>query len=212
MKLFGRAGLYVVTSSPASRGRSTEEIAEAVLASGVRLLQVREKEMTARELTDLSRRIRKMTRRSGALLIVNDRLDAALAAEADGVHLGTDDLPVKEARRLAPDLVIGASTHSVDEAVRAQEDGASYVNIGPLFPTATKEYAGRCLGMEGLREISSHVKIPFTVMGGIRKEHVPSLLAAGARTIAVVSAVTAAPDPAAAAAELLEEIRRQSGG
>jgi thiamine-phosphate pyrophosphorylase len=135
-------------------------------------------------------------------MIMNDRLDVALAVEADGVHLGQEDFPVEEARRMAPGLIIGASTHSIDEAVDAQREGASYVNIGPLFPTSTKEWTSEFLGLEGLARIAAHVQVPFTVMGGIKKAHIPDLVRAGARTIAVVTAVTAAPDPGTAAREL----------
>jgi thiamine-phosphate diphosphorylase len=134
-------------------------------------------------------------------------VDVALAVEADGVHLGLEDFPIAAARRLGPDLIIGASTHSRAEAEAAQAAGASYVNIGPLFPTKTKAWGEAFLGLEGLRDVKSAVRIPFTVMGGIKREHIPALVAEGARTIALVTAVTAAPDPEAAARDLLAAIR-----
>ncbi len=207
MQRFRNAGLYLVTSSEHSAGRSTETIVQSSLEAGVRLVQLREKTMSVRHLTELAQRLRTMTDRYDALLIINDRVDIALAVGADGVHLGTDDLPLAAARRLGPDLIVGASSHNVTEAVAAQRDGASYVNIGPLFPTGTKSWNDEFLGTEGLRRIAPLVNIPFTVMGGIKDRHIPDLLAAGARTIAVVTAVTAAPDPGAAAAALLEKIR-----
>jgi len=123
------------------------------------------------------------------------------------VHLGQDDLPIRDARRLAPDLIIGASSHSIEDAGRAQENGASYVNIGPLFPTGTKRWDRDFLGMEGLKEIAGVLTVPFTVMGGIKLEHISGLLKVGARTIAVVTAVTGAEHPGAAARELLETIQ-----
>jgi len=210
LQRFGRAGLYLVTSRLLSRGRTTPEIVRAALAAGVRLIQLREKELCARDLVALGREIRRMTADAGALLIVNDRVDAALEIRADGVHLGQEDLPVAAARRLAPDLIIGASTHSAEEAHAAVEAGASYVNIGPLFPTRSKEWGGTFLGIDGLRRIAGSLSIPFTVMGGIRKEHIPDLVAAGARTVAVVTAVTAADDPQRAAAELLASIASEA--
>jgi thiamine-phosphate pyrophosphorylase len=204
MRRFAVAGLYLVTSEPLSAGRTTIAVVEAALEAGVRLIQLREKEMPVRRFAELAVRVRELTLACGALLIVNDRLDVAMSVNADGVHLGQDDFPIPAARRLAPDLILGASTHSIAEALKAQEEGASYVNIGPLFPTNTKNWRGRFLGFEGLREISAVVRIPFTVMGGIKREHGPGLVAAGARTIAVVTEVTAAPDVKAAAREILD--------
>jgi len=206
MRRFTAAGLYLVTSAFVTRGRSTESIVESALKGGVRLVQLREKELSSRELTELARRIKRLTDDHGALLLINDRLDVALAVGADGVHLGQDDVPVEDARRLAPDLIIGASSHSVEEAVAAEGQGASYVNIGPLFATGTKAWTREFLGQEGLKEISGHLKGPFTVMGGIKAQHLPDLVKNGARTIAVVTAVTAADDPERAARELLKTI------
>ncbi len=210
MARFRAAGLYLVTSGPLSAGRSTETIVRAALDGGARLIQLREKELSARALTALAQRVRALTAAVGALLLINDRLDVALAAGADGVHLGQDDLPIADARRLAPDLILGASTHDIAEVRAAEAAGASYVNIGPLFPTGTKRWTGAFLGIEGLRRIAPHVNLPFTVMGGIKQAHIPELLCAGAQTIAVVTAITAAADPRAAAAALLAEIRKRN--
>lgn len=212
MTRFCRAGLYLVTSEPLSRGRATVDIVKAALAGGVRLIQLREKEMTVAELTSLARRARQLTAEAGALLIINDRIDIALAAGADGVHLGQTDFPVSDARRLAPDLIIGASTHSVSEARAAQLAGASYINIGPIFPTRTKAWTGDFLGMEKLKRIARAVTVPYTVMGGIKKRHIPEVLRAGARTIALVTAVTAADDPEQAARELVSMIHDALNG
>jgi len=179
----------------------------AALEAGIRLVQLREKELPLNKLLPLGRTIRQMTAEVDALLIVNDRIDVAMACGADGVHLGQDDFPVPEARRLAPDMIIGASSHCVAEAVAAQEQGASYVNIGPLFPTRTKMWEGEFLGLDGLAGISPLLRVPFTVMGGIKKEHVGDLVRAGARTLAVVTAITAADDPGGAARDLLDAVR-----
>lgn len=203
MQKFTGAGVYLVTSGSMSAGRSTGEIIRAALCAGVRLIQLREKQLPVEQFARLAVEARKMTADAGALLIINDNLDVARDAGADGVHLGQDDFPVKEARRLEPDMIIGASTHSVEEALWAQEDGVSYINIGPMFPTTTKKWDAGFLGMDGLLKISAAIKIPFTVMGGIKKKHVPALRAAGVRTIAVVTEITAAEDPAKAARELL---------
>ncbi len=152
---------------------------------------MREKDISGRELFELARDVRAMTSDAGALLIINDGLDVAMGVGADGVHLGQDDFPVAEARKLAPGMIIGSSSHGIAEALKAESDGASYVNIGPLFTTGTKEWTKDYLGIAGIEEISPVLKeVPFTVMGGIKKNHIPDLLEAGARTIAVVTAVT----------------------
>ncbi|MBI2438571.1 MAG: thiamine phosphate synthase [Lentisphaerae bacterium] len=203
LRQFQQAGLYLVTSQALSRGRGTGKIVEAALAGGVRLVQLREKEMPLNDFFRLAEQVRAQTAEAGAVLIINDHLDVALAVGADGVHLGATDFPIAPARRLAPDLIIGASTHSAAEALLAVRAGASYINIGPLFPTQTKTWEGEFLGLAGLKEIAPLVKIPWTVMGGIKREHIPALVKAGARTIAVVTAITAADDPEQAARELL---------
>ena len=207
---FRDAGLYLVTSQSRSGGRSTLQILEAALRGGVKLVQLREKDIPLRDLFAMAMEARRMTREAGALLIINDRIDVALAVGADGVHLGQDDFPIPAARRLAPDLIIGASTHSTAEASEAIAEGASYVNIGPIFPTDTKVCTTGFLGLDGLHEISAQVTVPFTVMGGIKRRHISELVAAGARVIALVTAVTEAEDVEGATRELLSTILASS--
>lgn len=201
---FAGVDLYPVTSAPFSRGRQTPEIVEAVVAAGCKVVQLREKRISKREYFRLARQVRAIVPRD-VLLICNDHLDVALAVGADGVHLGTDDLPLEAARELAPQLLIGASTHSLEQAMAAQELGADYVNIGPIFPTATKS-GGRFLGPEAIGRIGPRLDIPFTVMGGIKASNIEQVLGQGARRIAVVTAVTAQPDPRSAAEELRRRI------
>lgn len=207
LKRFKQAGLYLVASAAASAGRSTEEVVTAALAGGIRLVQLREKELSTRALWSLAGKLRRMTREAGALLVINDRLDVALAVDADGVHIGQDDLPVEEVRRLAPDMLRGVSAGTLAEARAAARAGASYVSFGPVFATNTKSDAGAPLGVEAVTEMGEKAGLPFTVIGGIRKEHLPDLVAAGLRHIAVVSAITAAPDPERATRELLALLR-----
>jgi thiamine-phosphate pyrophosphorylase len=211
MSKFRDAGIYLVTSESLSRGRTTAAVCRDALEGGVRLIQLREKDVSARKLMETAKEIRLMTRDYDALLIINDRLDAAMASEADGVHLGQDDLPVSEARKIAPDLIIGASTHNREEARSACRDGASYINIGPVYPTTTKEWDGRFLGPAGVREIAPFSTVPFTVMGGITSENLSELRRAGASVFAVITAVTAAENPRAAAQELLEKAKGEPG-
>ena len=206
LSLFEEADLYVVITGAFCAGRPALEVLEQTLAAGVRLVQLREKDLDDRSLYLRALEFRRLTKAAGALLIVDDRLDIALAAGADGVHLGQEDLPVSAARSLAPELIIGASTHSREEALAAQDAGASYVNIGPIFATQTKE-AATPLGVEAIDLIAPRLRIPLTTMWGIKKENIRQVVARGARHPAVMTAVTAAPDPAAAARELRQIIK-----
>jgi thiamine-phosphate pyrophosphorylase len=206
------AGVYLVTGEPLSNGRTTLSIVAAALDAGIRLVQLREKDLPRAALTDLAHEIRAITRAADSLMIVNDDVEIAIAVEADGVHLGRGDLPIEDARRLAPDLIIGASAHSADEALEAEQRGASYVNIGPIYPTRTKEWSKDFLGPDAVRAVTDVVRIPVTCMGGIKLPHIPGLVAAGAQVIAVVTAITAADDPGAAARELLTVFREARGG
>ena len=202
---FERADLYVVITASFCAGRTALEVLDRVLEAGVGIVQLREKDLGGRELYELALEYRRRTEVAGALLIIDDRLDMALAAAADGVHLGLADLPVAAARRLAPDLIIGASSHSLEEALAAQEAGASYVNLGPIFPTATKPQAV-ALGVEAISRLAPYLRIPWSTMGGINQGNIAQVVARGARHPAVMSAVTAAPDVSAAARALREAI------
>ena len=203
---FHQTDLYAVITEQFCRGRSAIAVLEAVLEAGVRLVQFREKNLEDRELYQRCFQFRERTAGADALLIVDDRLDIALATGADGVHLGQTDLPVEAARRVAPNLLIGASAHSLEEALAAQQAGASYVNIGPIFATQTKDVSAGAIGPEMIDLIAPHLTIPFTCMGGIKPDNVHEVLRRGARHVAVVTAVTAADDVYAAALELRRAI------
>ncbi len=207
MKKFRKAGIYFVTSELVSEGRATLDIIKAALEGGINLIQLREKDIPVNSFINLALEARKLTAAYDALLIVNDRPDVAMASGADGVHLGQNDFPLAKARRLAPDLIIGASTHTVKEAEEAEAEGASYINIGPIFETGTKKWDEDFIGLEGIKKIASAVNIPFTVMGGIKKEHIPELRDAGAQAIALITAITGAANPTTAAEELLAAFR-----
>jgi thiamine-phosphate pyrophosphorylase len=203
---FHQTDLYAVITEQFCRGRSAIAVLEAVLEAGVRLVQFREKNLEDRELYQRCFQFRERTAGADALLIVDDRLDIALATGADGVHLGQTDLPVEAARRVAPNLLIGASAHSLEEALAAQQAGASYVNIGPIFATQTKDVSAGAIGPEMIDLIAPHLTIPFTCMGGIKPDNVHEVLRRGARHVAVVTSVTAADDVYAAALELRRAI------
>jgi len=206
-EMFSEVDIYPVTCERLSARRSDLEVLESVIRGGGRIIQLREKELSGSELYCLALKFREVTEAAGVLLIINDHLDIALAVGADGVHLGQDDLPVEVARKLAPDMLIGASSHSLAEALAAEKAGADYVNIGPIFPTGTKELKTRTLGPGAIAAISPHLAVPFTVMGGINGSNIDQVIAAGARRVAVVTAITQARDMAATCAELRSRIR-----
>lgn len=206
MAAFEQADLYVVITEAFCAGRPALEVLAQTLAAGVRLVQLREKAWDDRRLYQRALEFRRQTAAAGALLIVNDRVDIALAAGADGVHLGQDDLPPGATRRIAPGLIIGASTHSLKEALAAQEAGASYLNLGPIFATQTKAGATP-LGVEAIDRIAPRLRIPWTTMGGIKSSNIGRVVSRGVRHPAVMTAVTAAQDPLAAALQLRKIIK-----
>ncbi len=206
MERFEKSDLYVVITEAFCEGRSSIDILDAVLEAGVTLIQFREKDLDDEDMYDRALAFRQRTDEAGALLIIDDRIDIALAVKADGVHLGRHDLPISIARKLAPDMILGASSHSVEQAREAENAGAGYVNIGPIYATRTKQKTASPLGPEIIEEVSREVSIPVTCMGGIKPENISEVLAHGARHPALVTAVTAHPDPKAAAAELRAKI------
>jgi thiamine-phosphate pyrophosphorylase len=209
-QMFQQVDVYPVTCEELSEGRSNLEVLEAVIRGGAKIIQLREKEYQKKDLYHLALNFREMTAKAGVLLIINDHVDIALGVEADGVHLGQEDLPLTVARQLAPELLIGASTHSLEDALQAQKDGADYVNIGPIFPTRTKEGVERVLGPEAIAAIIPHVEVDFTVMGGINEDNIEQVLVKGARKVAMVTAITKAKDIAEKVRSLKEKIREFS--
>lgn len=206
MARFDKADLYVVITEAFCAGRPALDVLDAVLGAGVKLIQFREKDMDGSELFRQAKAFRERTRAHDAVLIIDDRIDVALAVDADGVHLGQNDLPIQAACNIGPDLVIGASCHNLDEALAAQRYGASYVNIGPIFATETKAVSTGPLGPEAIDVIAPHLRIPFTTMGGIKAHNIEEVVGRGARHPAVVTAVTAAVDPYQAASTLRQAI------
>jgi thiamine-phosphate pyrophosphorylase len=196
------ARLYVLLSGAGCAAALDWTIAEAA-AGGATVFQLREKGLADRELIARARQVREWTRRVGALFIVNDRPDIARLAEAEGVHLGQDDLPVKEARRiLGPDALIGVSTHTLEQVRQAVLDGASYIGVGPAFPSRTKTFE-TLAGIEFVRAAVKETSLPAFAIGGINTRTIDAVVAAGARRVAVSHAVAQADEPRAAAAQLL---------
>ena len=195
--------LYLVTDRSLSKGRSTREIVEAAVAGGVTCVQLREKTCGTREFLNEALALRPLLKSCNIPLIINDRLDIALAAEAEGVHLGQSDMPIAMARKIGGDrLIIGISAESVDDALRAEQEGADYIGISPVFSTPTKPDTAPPLGLEGVRQIRALVNIPLVGIGGINMDNGEAVIKAGADGIAVVSAIVSAADPCEASKQL----------
>lgn len=212
---FSKVELYLVTDEALSAGRSSLEVVEAAVSGGADLIQYRDKTATAREYYERGQALLALCRRLGVPLLFNDHADIAALLGADGIHLGQDDLPVQEARRLlGPDATLGVSTHDLDEVQAAIAGGADYLNIGPVFPTNTKDLplAKVGIGLDLVAEVVRMSPIPVTTMGGIGLANVEAVIEAGADRVAVVTALTKAPDIAAAARVLKERIRGAKEG
>lgn len=200
--------VYLVTDRRLAGERSEEEIVRDALLGGVRVLQYREKEYSTREQITRASRLCSLARRHGAVFLVNDRVDLALAVDADGVHMGQEDLPLPAARRiLGLEKIIGVSVENVEQAVRAEAEGADYLGVSAIYSTPTKLEAP-AVGLEGLKAIRRAVKLPLVAIGGINRENAAEVIRAGADGIAVVSAVVSAPDPREASLTLIKEVRR----
>ncbi len=203
---FSGIDLYPVTCEKLSAGRTNLQVLEGLIQGDAKVVQLREKGASPGNIYRTAALFRERTAAAGMLLIINDHVDIAMAVDADGVHLGQDDMPPEAVRRIAPDLIIGVSTHSLEQALAAQGAGADYINIGPIFPTGTKEGIIHLLGPEAVSDIGSRVAIPFTVMGGIKENNMDQVLEKGARRLAVVTAVTEAEDIAGTVRRMRERI------
>jgi len=181
------SGLYLIVDESVCN-RTPEEITLAALKAGVRWFQYREKRHARARIFEVALKLRRLTADFGAVFIINDHADIAVAVDADGVHLGQEDLPLAEARKVVGDRIIGISTHSLEEAREASEKGADYIGFGPVFPTKTKD-AGEPKGLEMLARISQAVPIPVVAIGGISKERLKPVLGMGAAAAAVASAI-----------------------
>jgi thiamine-phosphate diphosphorylase len=185
--------LYAITDRQWSNC-AHEDIVRMLLSGGARFIQLRDKEASARELLDQAMECLKLTRKAGATLIINDRVDVALTAGADGVHLGQDDLSVAEAREiLGADKIIGVSTHSIAQFRAALESSADYIAVGPVYPTTTKENSAAVVGLKLVREARKLADRPLVAIGGINHRRAPKVIAAGADCVAVISALYPLP-------------------
>jgi len=188
------SGLYCITAEEYSRGRSNADVAGQMLDAGVKIIQYREKEKSGREMFIECSTLREMTAERNALLIVNDHADLALSVEADGVHVGQDDMPIEAVRKLAGDMIIGLSTHSPLQAMDAVRRGADYIGVGPIYRTFTKKNVCDPVGLEYLDYAVQNISIPFVAIGGIKEHNLPDVCSHGAKTVCLVTEITGAED------------------
>jgi thiamine-phosphate pyrophosphorylase len=199
--------LYLVTDRGLARGRSTVEVVKAAVSGGVTCIQLREKDCSTLEFIEQARAIKNFLEEGEVPLIINDRLDVALAVGADGVHLGQSDMPLEMARKIAgSSMLIGISAESVQDAVEAENGGADYLGVSPIYATPTKTDTAPPLEIQGLREIKNRVKIPLVGIGGLNNSNAAEVIRNGADGVAVVSAIMAAEDPETAAMNLKQII------
>jgi thiamine-phosphate pyrophosphorylase len=203
-------GVYLVTQESLSGSRTTRAVVEAAIDGGVDVVQLREKDRSARERYHLGRKLRAFTREAGVTFVVNDRVDLAAAVDADGVHLGDDDLPVTVAReRLGEDALVGRSVSFVDDARSAEQAGADYLGVGAVYATGSKDDIDddeHEIGPERVGEIADAVDIPVVGIGGITADNAAPVVEAGADGVAVITAVTRADDPETATRDLAETV------
>lgn len=203
--------LYLITDRTQTAGRELPAVVADALASGVRSIQLREKDLSSSQQFELALQLRALTREYNARLLINDRLDIALAVDADGVQIGANSLPLAAARRLlGSDMLIGYSAHALDEALRAEREGADFVTFGPVFPTPSKLKYGAPLGLLQLSEVASSLRIPVFALGGIKDTSISEVMATGCHGVALISGIMSAVDPQKAATSLLEKIEKHA--
>jgi thiamine-phosphate diphosphorylase len=197
-------GIYVITDRYINPKHDHISIAMSAIKGGASVIQLRDKNATTRQLLEWAFKLREMTSGTKTLLIINDRVDVALACCADGIHVGDEDMPVALARKLVGEnMLIGKSVDNVEQAVEAEMEGADYVSIGAIFPTSTKPDAAQAVGLDMLRAVKASVKIPVVAIGGINHENAQQVISAGADAIAVISAVVGSDEPVKAVEELV---------
>jgi len=194
MKSLDKIQLYCFSPGKFLRDRDPVELVSAQIRGGADVIQLREKEMSRKDRLEFGLKLRALTRREGVLFIVNDDVDLALILDADGVHLGQDDIPIRFARPLMKDKIIGVSTHSLGQAEEAVASGADYIGVGPVFETITKEDREELVGLNLLSKITDICPIPYVAIGGIGKDNIESLVKAGCHRAAVISDIMLAPD------------------
>lgn len=199
--------LYVITDERFHPGRSLIDVIEEAIIGGADIIQLRDKTSSKLEVLRKARALRRLTKKYDVPFIVNDHIDVAMAARADGVHLGQDDLPLEEARKiLGQEKIIGISTHSIEQAKAAEKGGADYIGVGPVFPTGTKADVVDPVTTQYVKEAAEQINIPFVAIGGIKLHNVDQVLEAGGRRVCAVSEIVGASDVKSVCRQFLEKI------
>lgn len=201
--------LYVITESGISKGRSNEEIVRGAIAGGAEIIQLREKNWDKNKVKEEAIKLLKICKETNVLFILNDYVDIALEINADGVHLGQSDMSIKDAREISnkknKNLIIGLSTHSVEQAIKADKEDVDYITIGPIFKTRAKDYT---VSTNVINQIINKINKPLIAIGGINKDNIGSVLEKGVKSVAVISAIVSSGDVKEAAKELIEKIKK----
>ncbi|MBM7568179.1 thiamine phosphate synthase [Paenibacillus sacheonensis] len=201
--------LYAITGENFHPDRELLEVMEEAIHGGADIIQLRDKTSGREELLRKARALRDLTRRYGVTFIVNDHVDVAMEVDADGIHLGQGDLSLLEARRIVGDKIIGISTHALEEALLAEEQGADYIGVGPVYRTATKADVVDPVGVSYVREVAQHIKIPFVAIGGIKLSNVDEVIEAGATRICAVSEIVGSSDVKGTCEAFLSKLDKQ---
>lgn len=199
--------LYFITDSKLTKKTILDDV-KAAIKAGVKIIQYREKEKPTRLMYKEAKEIKKLCHENNVLLIINDRIDICQSINADGVHLGNDDMPYNEARKLLKDKIIGLTIHNTKEAVEAEKLGADYIGISPIFETKTKLDAGPATGLKLIEDVKKAVKIPFVAIGGINLENIDGVVKAGAKSAAVISAIVTKDNVEVECKKFIEKLKR----
>ncbi|NGZ76511.1 thiamine phosphate synthase [Saccharibacillus alkalitolerans] len=201
--------LYAITGENFHPGRGLVEVMEQAILGGADILQYRDKTGGREDRLRKAKELRELTRKYGIPFIVNDDIELALEVDADGIHLGQGDLPLEEARRMVGNKIIGISTHAIEEALLAQEQGADYIGAGPVYATQTKTDAVAPVGLDYIREVSKRIDIPFVAIGGIKLGNVDEVIEAGASRVCAISEIVGSEDPAGACRAFIDRLERK---
>lgn len=204
--------LYAITGEEFHRGRDLITVMEEAIQGGADIIQLRDKKSSKLEVLQKARALRELTKKYDVTFIVNDHIDVALSVDADGIHLGQDDLPLVEARKIVgPNKIIGISTHAIEEAREAERNGADYIGVGPIFATNSKEDVTDPVSTNYIKQVVQEITIPFVAIGGIKLHNVDEVLQAGATRICAISEIVGASDVRAVCESFIEKIKQRSG-
>ncbi|MDQ0205604.1 thiamine phosphate synthase [Alkalicoccobacillus murimartini] len=202
--------LYAITGEEFHSGRSMVDVMEKAILGGVDIIQLRDKKSSKLDVLKKAQKLRKLTEKHQVTFIVNDHIDVALAVGADGIHVGQDDLPLDEVRKIVgPDMIIGISTHHIDEAKAAEQGGADYIGVGPIFPTNSKEDVVDPVTTTYIQQIEEEITIPYVAIGGIKRHNLKQVMEAGARRVCMITEIVQAEDVQARCEEIIQIMDEQ---